>query len=50
MPQNLALQETFKELFLSPVVLLLCALTLLAVGVLVIYHYKLSIFNQTTYE
>ena len=49
-PRNEALKQTLKELPLVPLVLLLCGLTLLALGLLVIYHYKLSMFNQTTYE
>ena len=50
MTKNEALKETFKEIPLVPIVILLGGLTLLALGLLVMYHYKLSMFNQTTYE
>ena len=50
MDKNDALKETFKEIPLVPIIILLGGLTLLALGLLVIYHYKLSMFNQTTYE
>ena len=45
MAKNEALKETFKELPLVPIVLFLSGLTLLALGLLVLYHYKLSMFN-----
>ena len=45
-----ALKEAMKELPLVPLVILLSGLALLPLSVLVIYHYKLSMFNQTTYE
>ena len=45
MAKNEALKETFKQLPLVPIVLFLSGLTLLALGLLVLYHYKLSSFN-----
>ena len=39
-----------KEIPLVPMVIFLSGLTLLPLTVLVVYHYKLSMFNQTTYE
>ena len=50
MSKSEALKQTFKEIPLAPIVLFLSGLTLLALGLLVLYHYKLSSFNQTTYE
>ena len=45
-----ALKETMKQIPLVPMVIFLSGLTLLPLTVLVVYHYKLSMFNQTTYE
>ena len=35
---------------LAPVALILCSLATLGLTALVVYHFKLSSFNQTTYE
>ena len=45
-----ALKEAMKQLPLVPLVIFLSGLALLPLSVLVVYHYKLSMFNQTTYE
>ena len=42
--------EAFKEIWIVPVVIILSGLALLALTVLVGYHYKLACYNQITYE
>ena len=42
--------ETFKELPLSPLILVFCSLVLLILSALVFYHYYLGSTLQTTYE